>query len=41
MASDEQATGIMKLKASQISPRVLTVGDPARAAYVASLMKVR
>jgi uridine phosphorylase len=39
MASEEQATGIMKLKPSQISPRVLTVGDPARAAYVASLLQ--
>lgn len=39
--AEEQAVGIMKLKASMVSPRVLTVGDPARAAYVASLLQVR
>lgn len=39
--SEEQATGIMKLKPSQVSDRVLVVGDPARAAYVASLLTVR
>lgn len=37
--AEEQAVGIMKLKASMVSPRVLTVGDPARAAYVASLLQ--
>lgn len=39
--SEEQATGIMKLKPSQVAERVLTVGDPARAAYCASLLTVR
>lgn len=39
--AEEHATGIMKLKPSQLSERVLVVGDPARAAYVASLLTVR
>lgn len=40
-ATDEQATGICKLKPSLVAPRVLTVGDPARAQYVSTLLQVR
>lgn len=38
LVADEQAVGILKVKPSDVNPRVLVAGDPARVKYIATLL---
>jgi uridine phosphorylase len=38
IATDEQAVGILKVKVSDVNPRCLVAGDPARIKYLATLL---